>query len=90
MFNKLASETGLLNIFSSLAAALGITKFTSKIFWSHFAVLLKSDLDVQQTGLRDWFVEHMLMLSSSFRCNEIYKRRFWSNFALLLKSDLDV
>jgi hypothetical protein len=51
----LKSETGLLII--CLAQSLGVTKFTSKIFWSHFAVLLKSDLDIQQTGLRDRSVE---------------------------------
>ncbi len=43
----------------------------SKIwFWSHFAVLLKSDLDVQQTHNR--FVEQKVMLSSNFRCYQIH------------------
>jgi hypothetical protein len=38
------SETDLLNKSSCLALALGVTK-------SHFAILLKSDLGVQQTHL---------------------------------------
>jgi len=36
---------------SCSARALGVTKFISMRFWSHFVVLLKSDLDVQRTGL---------------------------------------
>ncbi len=42
-----------MNKSSRLAPALGVTKFiivTDKL-WSHFVVLLKSDLDVQQTHL---------------------------------------
>jgi hypothetical protein len=42
------SDFGLLNKSSCLAAALGVTKFTT-IIGSHFFVLLKSDLDVQRT-----------------------------------------
>jgi hypothetical protein len=43
-------EAGLLSTSSCLAPALGVTKF----IWSnlYFVVLLKSDLDVQQTHLR--------------------------------------
>jgi hypothetical protein len=51
LFNKPAS--GLLNESSFLAPAFGVTKFiliTDMIF-SHFVVLLKSDLGVQQTHL---------------------------------------
>ncbi len=37
----------------------------------------KLELFVQQTHLRGLFVEQMLMLSSSFRCDQIYK--LWIN-----------
>ncbi len=52
---------GLLNRGSCLPRALGVTKFINKIdmIWSHFVVLLKCDLDVQQTGLSGGFVEHL-------------------------------
>ncbi len=38
-------------------------------------MILKSDLDVQQTHLSHWgqFVEQTLMLSSNFRCDQIFK-----------------
>ncbi len=39
---------------------------------THFVVLLRSDLDVQQTHLRGWFVEKRLILSSYFRCDKSY------------------
>ena len=47
-------EAGLLNKCSCLARALGVINLqTWEIwFWSYFVVLLKSDLDVQQTRLR--------------------------------------
>jgi hypothetical protein len=48
-----ASVAGLLNKSSRLAAALGVTKSIASLLciWSQFIVLLKSDLDVQQTHL---------------------------------------
>ncbi len=59
---------------------------------SHFILLLKSDLDVQQTGPRGLFVEQKLMLNLSFRCNQIYKYESYDfgHPFVLLKSDLDV
>jgi hypothetical protein len=39
---------GLLNKSWCQAAALGVTKFTAVIAFSNTAVLLKSDVDVQQ------------------------------------------
>ncbi len=42
------------------------------IFWSHFVVLLKTDLDVQQTHLLGWLVEHKLLLSYTHTCDIIY------------------
>ncbi len=55
LFNK-ASENGLLNKSSCLPQALGATKLiiaTDMILvTSHFVLLLKSHLDVQQTHLR--------------------------------------
>ncbi len=36
-------------------------------------MLLQSDFDVQQTKLRDQFIEQKLMLSSGFMCDQIYK-----------------
>ncbi len=41
--------------------------------WSDFAVLLKSDLDVQQTHLWDWYVVPNLILSPICKCDQIYK-----------------
>ncbi len=38
-------------------------------------MLLKSDLDAKQTHLWGRFVEQKLALSSSFRCDQIYKIR---------------
>jgi hypothetical protein len=57
-------EAGSLNKCSCLARALGVTKFITIIamFWSHFVVLLKSDLDVQQTHL--WGRIHKTSFSS--------------------------
>ena len=43
-------EAGLLNKCSSLADALGSTKFLRTIV-TNFVVLLMSDLDIQQTSL---------------------------------------
>ncbi len=51
LFNKLASEAGLLNKSSHLAATLGVTKLMHCYDLSHFVVLIKPDLDVQQTNL---------------------------------------
>ncbi len=78
MFNTTTSEAGLLNKSSCLAPTLGVTKFiiVTDMIGSHFAVLLKSDLDVQQNYLRCRFVE--LMLSSSYRCDQIYKSEIYN------------
>ncbi len=53
MFNKPSSEAGLLNLSSYLACALSVTKIAIAryMIFSHFGVLLRSDLDVQQTHL---------------------------------------
>jgi hypothetical protein len=53
MFNRPASEDSLLNKSSCFAEALGVTKFIAMINMNlaTHCVLLKSDLDVQQTGL---------------------------------------
>jgi hypothetical protein len=46
------AEASLLNKGSCFARALGVTKFII-VIWSHFVVLLKSDLNVQKkTPLR--------------------------------------
>jgi hypothetical protein len=48
----------LLNKSSFLAPTLGVTKFIRMPrIWTYFNVLLELDLDIQQTHLRDWFVE---------------------------------
>ncbi len=41
---------------------------------------------------RGQLVKQKFMLSSNFRCDQIFKMRyvFWSHFVVLLKSDLDV
>jgi hypothetical protein len=52
MFNKLASEVGLLNKCSCLAADLDVNKFIT-IRAMNLVTLVKSNLDVQQTGLRE-------------------------------------
>ncbi len=49
-FNKQSSEAGLLNKSSCLAAALGGPKLLI-IIWSHFVVLLKSDLDIHKLAI---------------------------------------
>jgi hypothetical protein len=64
-------------------------------FWPHFVALLKSGLDVQQTHLLGQFVEQTLMLSSSYRCDQIYTHEWYNfghtlKFVVLLKSDLDI
>jgi hypothetical protein len=53
LFNVPASEAGLLNEISCLALALGVTKFIiiTDMIWVTLCLLLKSDLDVQQTHL---------------------------------------
>ncbi len=50
--NLVTPMAGLLNISSFLATAFGVTKFTTvRGMKSHFVVLLKLNLDVQQTHL---------------------------------------
>jgi hypothetical protein len=50
--NLVTPMVGLLNKTSFLATAFGVTKFTIvRDMKSHFVVLLKSNLDVQQTHL---------------------------------------
>ncbi len=52
-------------------------------FWTHFVVLLKSDLDVQPTQLRGQFIEPKLMLSFSFRYGQFHKcQRYEFNHTL--------
>ncbi len=60
------TEAGLLNKSSSLATALGVTATTNvlDLISVNFVVLLKSDLDVQQTHLSD--------LSGTTKCDQIY------------------
>ncbi len=73
---------------SCLAWPFGVTKFisTKYMILSHFVVLLKSDLDVQQTRL--WFFVQKLMLRWSFRRIQIYKC-LRSSHVVQLKSDLN-
>ncbi len=54
MFNKLATEFGLLNKSSNLAVAFAVTTFIAVIAINlvTLLVLLISDLDVQQAGHR--------------------------------------
>ncbi len=54
LFNKQSLEASLFNKSLGLAPALGATKLINgtDMHWSHFIVLLKSDLYVQQTHLR--------------------------------------
>ncbi len=53
---------------------------------------LKYDLDDQQIHFWGQFVEHRLMLSSSFRCNQIYKYEIhdFGHTVVLVNLDLDV
>jgi hypothetical protein len=81
-----ASEAGSLNKSSCLAPALGVSKFIiiTNMIMVTIVVLLKSDLDAQQTHLRGQFVEKRLVLSSSFRCNQInYCERYDFDHTLL-------
>ncbi len=52
LFNQ--REVGLLNRNSHLARTLAVTEFTNvrNMIWSHFFVILMSDLNDQQTHLR--------------------------------------
>jgi hypothetical protein len=62
---------GLFNTSSSSAAELSVIKFITKEAMN--SVTLKSDSDAKQSCLRGHFVERMLMLSLSFRCDQISK-----------------
>ncbi len=59
-----AAEAGLLNRISCLAPTIGVTKFiiVTDMIGSHFVVLLKSDLDVQQTHLWQRKARQLTML----------------------------
>ncbi len=89
MFNKLASEAGLLNKSLCLARALGVTKFMpiNVIFWSHFVMQLKYNLDVLQTGFWGRFVKQKLVLCQSSRCYQIHCCH-WYDFGHTLLSYL--
>ncbi len=65
---------GLLNKSSHSAAALGVTKFIVIIAMNLVTlfVLLKSNLDVQQSHFWGWFIEQKLMLNTSLRCDQSY------------------
>jgi hypothetical protein len=92
MLKKLSHEDSLLDKSSCLAPALVLSNVQLLLMWiwSKFVVLLKSDLDVQQIHLWDWYAGQKLMLSSNFRCYQMYKcQRFWSHFEALLKPNLD-
>jgi hypothetical protein len=56
LFNKLTPEAGLLNKSSSLAAALGVTKFITVIATNLVAL--------------GWFVQQKYELSSYFNCDQ--------------------
>ncbi len=74
MLNKPTSEAGLLNKRLKLSSSFRcdqIYKYYLYDFGHTLFVLLKSDLDVQQTRLS--LLNKRLMLSSSFRCDQIYK-----------------
>jgi hypothetical protein len=62
---------GLFDTSSSSAAELSVTKFTTKDEMN--SVTLKSDSDAKQSCLRGHSFERMLMLSLSFRCDQISK-----------------
>jgi hypothetical protein len=40
-----------------------------EIYWSCYFVLPKYDIDIPQTHCKGQFVEHKLLLSSSFKCD---------------------
>ncbi len=69
-------EASLLNKSSHLEAPLSVNKFFTNLVmnWVTFVVQLMSDLDVQQTHLRGWFVEQRSHLGSSFRCDQILNK----------------
>jgi hypothetical protein len=49
------------------SSSFTVTKFKNILFWSHFAVPLKSHFDVQQTLYLCWFVK--LDLSIRAKCD---------------------
>ncbi len=86
MFVKPTSKASLFNKRLCLATTLVVVKFTivTDMIW----VTLKSDLHVWQTHLKGQFVEQKVVLSSNFRCGQIYNGQniIW----VTLKSDLHV
>jgi hypothetical protein len=46
-----------------------VTKFKSILFWSHFAVPLKSHFDVHQTLYLCWFVKSDLSIRANYDIN---------------------
>jgi hypothetical protein len=91
-FNSQSPEASSLKKCSCLGRALGVTNFQiwEIQFWSHFVVLLKTDLDVQQTRLSSQNKCSCLAHALGVTNLQIWEIRFCSHFVVLLKSDLDV
>jgi hypothetical protein len=65
---------------SILVATFGCDKMQMTL--SLFAVILKSDLDFQQTSLKVLLVELRLELSCHFRCDKVHNNYCYNLFAL--------
>jgi hypothetical protein len=55
------------------------------VFWSHFVVILKSDFNAQQTGLKGGLIENLSdnkVAHQSVTKFTIAKVGFWSHFAV--------
>jgi hypothetical protein len=80
MFNKQATESGLLNKSSNLAVAFAVTTFITiiDIFLVTLLVLLISDLDVPQAGHIVWPIKQKLKLSSSFCSDQIHNNHSYA------------
>jgi hypothetical protein len=84
-------EAGLLNESSCLTAALGVAKFLT-IIAENWVTLYCALKDVQQTHLRDQFIELNSCLSAALGVTKFINTslRIGSHFIVLIKSNLDV
>ncbi len=81
VYTCLDAEASLLKKSSSLAAALGVSKFTSTI-----AMNFTHNKHAYRQRSQSQFVKQKLKLSSSFRCDQICINHCWELIHTLLRS----
>jgi hypothetical protein len=76
-----------------LSYSLGVTDYVTFIAMTrvHFVVLLKSNIDLQQTCLRGWLIVQQVLLSYSLVLTNyvLFITMTLVHFVVILKSDLD-